>query len=187
MTNEYTITKRLMKSWVKGWWFNSIGRTALLIILCCEAIILIMMPFQIDYYLGYKVAYETFVFMYYVICHTFVLSVCLFIPVAPRIEYANPYNSNHQHNHYKTCSKNYCVKKWKRSIELTENEIIVDDEYSVLKFEYSAVKRVKERRKVVIIFLKSGFEIRLYKNAFVTGSWEECKKLLSSKSSINIK
>ncbi len=187
MKNEYTITKRLIRSWENGWWFNSAGKTALFICLCCEAILLILLPCQLDYYIGHKAAYETITLVYYVVCHTWVLLCFLYVPVAPRIVYANPNDPNHQHNHYKTCSKNYCVRKWKRSIELTESEITVYDHTSVLKFEYSTIKRVKEKRKVVIIFLKSGLELRLYKKAFVTGSWEECKKLLSRKSSINIK
>lgn len=181
MKNEYMITKRLMKSWINGWWFNSTANTALLLFECFFGVVFFIFPSLYIHYFGYYETLENLYTALWCICHAGTLFCILYIPLVPRA-YARQNNIK-----YKTYSKNYCVRKWKRSIELTESEITVYDHTSVLKFEYSTIKRVKEKRKVVIIFLKSGFEIRLYKNAFVTGSWEECKKLLSRKSSINIK
>ena len=191
MKNEYTVTKRLIRSWENGWWFNSAANTALLIFTCISAILFFIFPQIFSYYFGYYATSNATLKSLYTalwyICHVGTLFLLLYTPSASRIMYSNPYSPNHQYNYYKTCSKNYCVKKWQRAIELTEDEIIVTDHNSVLRFEYSTIKRVKERRKSVIIFLKSGFEIRMYKNAFVEGSWEECKKLISRKSLVNVK
>ena len=182
MKNEYRITKRLMKSWAKGGWFNSTANTVLLLFAYLCAILLFILPQLFIHYYGYKATLEELYFKLFALYHTVALLLILYIPFISRV------NAILYSKQYKINSKNYCVKKWRRIIELTEDEIIVnDDDNSVLKFEYSTIKRVKEKRKVVIIFLKSGFEIRLYKNAFVKGSWEECKKLLSRKSSIKIK
>ena len=137
MRNEYTITKKLMKSWAKGWYFNSIWNTAFLIFVCIGGVFFFIFPQIFSYYFG---SYATKIWY---ICHSGALFLLLYIPLISSI-YANQYNKQ-----YKINSKNYCVKKWKRSVELMEDEIIVDDEYSVLRFEYSAVKRVKERRRVV--------------------------------------
>ena len=187
MKNEYTITKRLMKSWEKGWWFNSATNTTFLIFSCFFGALFFVLPQMFIHYLGYYASLKSLYTALWVICHVGTLFLILYIPYVPRINYANPSSSNHQHNHYKTCSINYCTKRWKRSIELTENEITVYDHNSVLKFEYSAIKRIKERRRLAIIFLKSGFEIRLYKKAFVEGSWGECKSLISRKTSVKVK
>lgn len=187
MKNEYTITKRLIRSWEKGWYFNSAVNTVVLILYCSLVAFCLVLPHPFTYLIRHEAVYERFYPVIFAIFHSIALLTAHLTYVIPRTMYSNPGDPNHQNNHYKTCSKNYCAKKWQRVIELTENEIIVDDKYAVLKFEYSTIKRVKEKRNMVIIFLKSGFEIRLYKNAFATGSWEECKKLLSRKSSINIK
>lgn len=181
MKNEYRITKRLMRSWAKGWWFNSTANTVSLIFFCFYAILFFILPQLFIHYSGCKETLEELYFKIFSTCHTFALLVILCIPLLSLM------NSSQYNKQYKTCSKNYCAKKWQRVIEFTEDEIIVDDQYSVSKFEYSTIKRVKEKRKMVIIFLKSGFEIRLYKNAFAEGSWEECKKMISRKSLVNVK
>ncbi len=187
MKNEYMITKRMMKSWINGWWFNSTANTALLLFACFFGVVFFIFPSLFVHYFGYYATLKPLYIALFAICYTGALFMLSFIPHTPRLAYANPYSPNHQHNYYKTCSKNYCAKRWQRVIKLTENEIIVDDKYAVLKFEYSTIKRVKEKRNMVIIFLKSGFEIRLYKNAFVNGSWEACKKIISRKSSVKIR
>lgn len=79
---------------------------------------------------------------------------------------------------YNIFSKTYGVSEWIRTTEFTDNEIIVTDHNSINKFRYANVNKIKEKNNLVIIFLDSNLVIRIYKNAFVEGSWDECAKML---------
>lgn len=173
MKNEYTITKRLMLSWANGWYFNGVLNIILFILLC----------FVVAFY-GFAAANAIYIFgdmvtigagvpkLYAFIINAAFLLLLYFIPTFPRLTYASQYNIS---------AKNYCVKRWQREIDLRSDEIVVYDHNSILRFEYSTIKKVIARRNVIIIFLKSGYEIRLYRKAFTSGSMDECKAFLAEK------
>ena len=181
MKNEYTITKRLMRSWAKGGWFNSAGDMFRLLLVCFGTVVLIFLPYLFihlfRFALGDEIPDILYTFYFY-IGHIGALLVLVLIPFAPRIWYVRKYN---------TFCKIYSVKEWQRSIEFTEDEIIVTEHKSLFKYQYRTIRRVKKRGNVVHIFLKSGTEIIIHKDAFVSGSWEECKSLISRQSSAKIK
>ena len=68
-----------------------------------------------------------------------------------------------------------------RTTEFLEDEIVLTDHTSVSKLKYSNIKKIKEKNNIVIIFMNDNMALRLYKDAFVEGSWEECKEFLNSK------
>jgi hypothetical protein len=181
MKNEYTITKRLMRSWAKGGWFNSADNMFRLLLVCFGTVVIIFLPYLFIHLFSFSSGDEipdilyTFCFYSY---HIGALLVLVLIPFAPRIWYVRKYN---------TFCKNYSVKEWQRVTEFTEDEIIVTDHKSIFKYQYRTIRRVKERGNVVHIFLKSGTEIIIHKDAFVKGSWEKCKSLISRKSLVKIK
>ena len=181
MRNEYTITKKLMKSWAKGWCFNSAGNMFLLFLMCGLVAFAIYVPylfFQFWHFLGYnKIPDLLYSFAFYAF-HIEALLILLLIPFIPLMRRVTEYN---------IIRKNYSVKEWQRVTEFTEDEIIVTDHKSIFKYQYRTIRRVKERGNVVYIFLKSGTEIIIHKDAFVSGSWDECKKLISQKSRVKIK
>ncbi len=84
-------------------------------------------------------------------------------------------------NRYKLCAQTYGVSEWIRTTEFTEDEIIFTDHTSINRFKYSNIRKIKEKNNVVMISFNTNFAIRLYKDAFVEGTWEECKELLISK------
>lgn len=181
MRNEYTVTKRLMKSWRKGFYFNSVSHFCVLCILCLYVIFMLYLPQLIDYifYLcGIKGLPEITYSVEYYISHAFALFMLCFIYFMPYLSYIGQYN---------TYRKNYSVNRWQRVTDFTGGEIIVTDHRSVFKYQYRSITQVKEKRNRVIISLNSGTEIVVYKDAFVNGSWEECKRLISSKSSVKVK
>ena len=178
MRNEYTVTKRLMKSWAKGWYFNySIDK---ILFVCCYTAFILFTPYLFINLVHFLVGddLESIHHMVFVALHTealLFLAFCLFLP---RVSYVSQYNINR---------KNFSVESWKRVIDLTEEEIIVTDHKSLFKYQYRTITRVKERGNVVHIFLKSGTEIIIQKDAFVSGSWDECKRLISGKSSVKVR
>ena len=177
MKNEYTVTKKLMKSWAKGAWFNSADNMLRLLFMCGALAFILYVP-HLSIHLFRFMGYNKITDLLYYIFHTEALVLFPLIPFAPRIWRVNEYN---------IIRKNYSVESWQRSIELTEDEIIVTDHKSLFKYQYRTITRVKERGNVVHIFLKSGTEIIIQKDAFVSGSWYDCKKLISQKSYVKIK
>ena len=181
MKNEYTITKKLMKSWAKGWWFNSADNMFTLLYICCVQAFAIFIPYLYVYlfhFLGYKTIPDL---VYSIIFNAFHIEALLFLlltPFIPRVRCVIKYT---------LLCKNYSVKEWQRVTEFTDDEIIVTDHESIFKYQYRTIRRVKERENVVHIFLKSGTEIIIHKDAFVSGSWDECKKLISQKSYVKMK
>ena len=67
-----------------------------------------------------------------------------------------------------------------RTIEFLDDEIVLTDHTSVSKFQYSNIEKIKEKNNVVMIFMNHNLALRLYKDAFVEGSWEECKEKINS-------
>ena len=182
MKNEYTITKRLMRSWAKGGYFNLNSTEVMkaLFIICCGVALLLFTPYLLIYFFRF-VTGDGLKSMYPVIFggfHTEALLFVFFFAFLPSLSYSIQY--------WNWC-KNYNVKEWQRATELTEDEIIVKDHRSIFKYQYRTIRRVKVRGNVVHIFLKSGTEIIIHKDAFVSGSWDECKKLISQKSRVKIK
>ena len=80
---------------------------------------------------------------------------------------------------YKLYSTTYGVTEWMRTIEFLEDEIVLTDHTSVSKLKYSNIKKIKEKNNIVMIFVNDNMALRLYKDAFVEGSWEECKKKIN--------
>jgi len=81
---------------------------------------------------------------------------------------------------YKLYSTTYGVSEWIRTTEFLDDEIIITDHTSVSKLKYSNIKTIKEKNNVVIIFMNNNMAIRLYKDAFVEGSWEKCKEKINT-------
>ncbi len=82
---------------------------------------------------------------------------------------------------YKTMSKAYGVTEWMRTTEFSDDEIVLTDHNSVTTLRYDLIKKIKEKDNIVIIFLDGNMGLRLYKDAFTEGSWEECRALIDSK------
>ena len=81
---------------------------------------------------------------------------------------------------YKLYSTTYGVSEWIRTTEFLDDEIILTDHTSVSKLKYSNIKTIKEKGNVVMIFMNNNMALRLYKDAFVEGSWEECKEKINA-------
>lgn len=81
---------------------------------------------------------------------------------------------------YKLYSNTYGVTEWIRTTVFLDDEIVLTDHTSVSKLKYSNIKKIKEKNNTVMIFMNNNIALRLYKNAFVEGSWEECKEKINS-------
>lgn len=167
MKNEYTITKSLIKSWARKYNLYGTANIVLFVLWCVIGAVGIL-TFSFSLELGMDWIY-TYLSVLIILAAVYKLFVSRFIIWARR---------------YKIYSATYGVTEWKRITEFLDGEIVVTDHTSVSKFAYSAIKGIKEKDNQVILFVGNNITIRLYKDAFVVGSWQECKALLKIKTTI---
>ena len=165
MKNEYKITKDLIKSWAKEYHIHGAANIFLFILWCIVGVIgFFGLIFSVAMSLDWKIIY---LYALMLIIAIFKLFIQRFIVCSKR---------------YKLYSTTYGVTEWMRTTEFLDDEIVLTDHTSVTKFKYSNIQRIKEKGNVVMIFMNNNMALRLYKDAFVEGSWEECKRILFEKS-----
>ena len=82
---------------------------------------------------------------------------------------------------YRMLAKTYGVDEWQRSIEFTDDDILLNDHNSVSRFRYESIRKIKDEGKIVIIVLNNNIALRFYKDSFTAGTWQECQAMLESK------
>ncbi|MBQ7338035.1 MAG: YcxB family protein [Clostridia bacterium] len=164
MKNEYKITKDLMRSWAKEYHIHGAANIFLFILWCVVGVIGVSgMIFSIVLHTDWMVVY-LYALMF--VIAVFKLFIQRFIVWLKR---------------YKLYSTTYGVTEWMRTTEFLEDEIVLTDHTSVSKFKYSNIQKIKEKSTIVMIFMNNNMALRLYKDSFVEGSWEECKKMILEK------
>ena len=162
MKNQYKITKDLMQTWAKEYHLHGAANVILFIIWCVLGVIGISgLIFSIALH-GEWMAICLYALL--TIGAVFKLFLVRFVVWSKR---------------YKLYSITYGVSEWIRTTEFLDDEIILTDHTSVSKLKYSNIEKIKEKNNVVMIFMNNNMALRLYKDAFVEGSWEECKKKIN--------
>jgi len=163
MKNQYKITKDLMKTWAKEYHLHGAANVILFIIWCVLGVIGIAgFILSISLHSEWIVSY---IYALFSIIAFFKLFLARFFVWS---------------NRYKLYSTTYGVSEWIRTTEFLDDEIVLTDHTSVSKFQYSNIKTIKEKGNVVMIFMNNNIALRLYKDAFVEGSWEECKEKINA-------
>ncbi len=164
MKNEYKITKDLIKSWAKEYHLHGAANIFLFILWCVVGIVGISgVIFSILLHTNWTVVY-LYALMF--VIAVFKLFIQRFIIWSKR---------------YKLYSTTYGVIEWMRTTEFLDDEIVLTDHTSVSKFKYSNIQKIKEKNNVVMIFMNNNMALRLYKDSFVEGSWDECKLMILEK------
>lgn len=167
MKNEYKITKDLIKSWAKEYHIYGAANITLFILWCVAGIIGIAgLYFSIMLRTGLLIIY---IYAFILVMAVFKLFIQRFIVWSSR---------------YKLYSTTYGVTEWMRTTEFLDDEIVLTDHTSISKFKYSNIKKIKEKNNVVMIFMNNNMALRLYKDAFIEGSWEECKEIILRKKGV---
>ena len=164
MKNEYKVTKDLFMSWAKENNFHSAANIVLFVLWCIVGLIglglIVLYSFIgadfIDWYLS----------VLFLLLSVFKLFFSRFVSWS---------------NRYKLLSKTYGVSEWIRTIEFTDEEIILSDHTSTSRLKYENIKKIEEKNNIINVFFNNNLCLRLYKDAFVEGSWEECKAKINSK------
>ena len=164
MKNEYRITKDLINSWAREYHLHGAANIFFFIFWCVAGIFGISgMIFSIVLHTDWITFY---LYALMLVISVFKLFIQRFIVWSKR---------------YKLYSTTYGVTEWIRTIEFLDDEIVLTDHTSVSKFKYNNIQTIKEKSNVVMIFMNNNIALRLYRDAFIKGSWEECKKILDEK------
>ena len=163
MKNEYKITKKEMMSWAKEYYLNGAANIVLFILWCVVGFCGLSMLVALSRTGGELL--DWFGAILFLSLAVFKLFFARFVVASKR---------------YKVLSQTYGVTEWIRSAEFVDEEIILCDHTSVTKLKYENIRKIKEKGNVVMVFFNHNVALRLYKDAFVEGSWEECKEKISA-------
>ena len=163
MKNQYKITKDLMKTWAKEYHLHGAANVILFILWCIFGISCVVgLILSVLLRKGWV---DIYIFALFTFVAFFKLFLARFFVWSKR---------------YKLYSTTYGVSEWIRTTEFLDDEIILTDHTSVSKLKYSNINTIKEKSNVVMIFMNNNIALRLYKDAFVEGSWEECKEKINA-------
>ncbi len=163
MKNEYKITKSLIMSWAKEYHIRGALNVFLFIIWCVAGVIGTVG-------LIFYIALRNWLF---VCLSALMLGIAVYKLFLSRFVVWS--------KRYQLYSTTYGVTEWMRTTEFLEDGIVVTDHTSVSRHSYSNIQKIKEKNNVVMIFLNNNMALRLYKDAFTEGSWEECKARILEK------
>lgn len=159
MKNQYTVTQKLYR----GWALENLKRGFYLtmsLLWVGLGIILLVLAFFLNSPMYSVCAVLAFLFCLYQGFFRVILSVNM---------------------QYKVMAKQYGTENWQRTVELTENGISLYEGTLSADFPYADIVKVTEKDNLVRIRLNNKTVIRMYKDSFTEGSWEECIEFLSEK------
>ena len=150
MRNEYTVTWKLYREWLIENKIKGIKLFFLLFWSFMEIVILIRICYK-----GFSVLY--LLMTIYCVHRAFFLDY-----IAAKKQYTH-------------LAKVYGGENWTRIITISDTDIYISEGTSVINYNNTDVVRVKEKDDRIWLDMNSDTVIRLYKSAFVEGSWETCK------------
>lgn len=159
MKNEFTVNKQKMLSWVKRYSFEGKRNKllfAMYLLMICLGVRLLSFG---DLLYGVIGAMAIFLGVYRLFIYRFVF----------------------MSNQYKFFAKTYGLDEWQRSIEFTDNDIVITDNTTVSHFRYENMKKIVEVDNTVRLVMNNNTVLLFYKDTFVVGNWQECKSMLESK------
>ena len=163
MKNEYKMTKALMMSWAKEYHLQGVANIVLFVLWCIVGLsglaMIVLLSLSggkwIDWYLA----------ILFLVLSIYKLLFSRFVVWS---------------NRYKLLSRTYGVPEWTRTTEFADEEIILCDHTSIMRYPYKSIKRIIERGNAVTILLHNNLALRIYKDAFTDGSWEACRDKIES-------
>lgn len=76
---------------------------------------------------------------------------------------------------YKRFVQIYAKDSWVRSIIFDDEEIILKEEKTEIKYDYADIREIIEKDDRIYLKVQAKTVIRLYKSKFVDCTWENCK------------
>lgn len=159
MKNEYKVTKKLVQSWAKEYHLSGGASIFLFVLWCIFGII--------------GLAGTILFALQDVNWKLITLYALMFLLAVYKLFFAR---FEIWSRRYKQMVKTYGVEEWLRTIVFEDGEICLTEHTSTIRYQYSQIVKIKENGNSILLFLNNKTAIRLYKDAFTEGSWDDCKK-----------
>lgn len=82
---------------------------------------------------------------------------------------------------YKQMAKVYGEENWTRTIDFGEDCITLSEGTISASFQYKDIMSIREKGNKIWLKARNRTVLRLYKDAFIDGTWEECRELLHAR------
>ena len=157
MKNQYKVTKKLLRQWMTENMYKGIQLGlnigwAIFGVLCI--LLLIIDAETVTDYLIYGA----------------LLALCLYMAVLRIFPITSV--------QYKQMAKVYGEENWNRTIDFSEDCITLSEGTISASFQYKDIMSIREKDNKIWLKARNRTVLRLYKDAFVDGTWEDCKALL---------
>ena len=162
MKNQYTVTKKMMFSWVKEFPGFTLASVVIYILYSIALVIGLSLLVTLSMYGGDSIDWLIGILIILISVYRLFLSRLIRTLTT-----------------YKNLSSTFNATEWVQTVEFCEDKIKVSLHNSTGEYDYRQIKKIIERGNSGIIVFKNG-ALRLYKDAFVEGSWEECKEKLTA-------
>ena len=157
MKNEYEVTEKLFLSWGKE---SMLKGERLKFMIFWSVLAILMIVFCMIYSGNILFAFLAAYCLYRAFLRNFVMTK----------------------GQYRTLVKSHGTDKWIRTITFEDEFICVNDGNASVKYSYIDVVGVREKGNKIWLDTNKQAVIRLYKNTFVIGSYDECLNLIKEKS-----
>ena len=164
MKNEYIVTKKLMLSWAREYHLRGAANVILFALWCLVGVLGVALLGMLLVKGGPWT--QWYLSILFVVLTVYKLVFSRFVVLA---------------NRYKVLSRTYGVAEWIRSVEFGEDAMHLTDHNSQTTLQYANLQAIREKGNVVLLLMNHNMGVRLYKDAFVQGSWEECRAFLAGK------
>ena len=162
MKNQYTVTKKMMLSWVKEFPVFTLASIVIYILYSIALVIGLSLIVTLSMFGGDSIDWLIGILIILISVYRLFLSRLVRTLTT-----------------YKRFREMFGKDEWVQTAEFCEEKIKVSLHTSTGEYDYRQIKKIIERGNSSIIVFKSG-ALRIYKDAFVEGSWEECKEKLDS-------
>ena len=72
-------------------------------------------------------------------------------------------------------------KSWMKTITISDTDIVISEGVTTVNCKTADVMRIIEKGDKIQLIMNNKMVVRMYKSAFVEGSWEACKELLNNR------
>lgn len=160
MRNEYIIDWPLLKKWTNESHYSGI-RLVFFIVWC------VLLVGELGF-LVFSIASDMYTYAFYFA----VIALFSFY----RAFFCNIIIAKQQ---YKRYAQTYGKNSWVRTISFEDNGIIIKEEKTETKYNYSDILEILENDENIYLKLQTKTVIRLYKSKFIDCTWEECKEKIN--------
>lgn len=156
MKNEYTVDWPLLKKWT-----NESHHSGIRLAFCIFWCVLLLASIAFTVLLVVVDRYKYAILFGFIALFSFYRAFLWNIMIAKQ--------------QYERLAETYGKNCWVRTICFEDNEIVIKEEKSEIKYNYTDIVKIVEKGERINLILQGKTVIRLYQSKFSDCNWEDCK------------